>query len=134
MDCQSLKPALILLTERSVCLVLASCKHILCFGDYQSIAYIRIRRRDCADRMDRNRWPKVAGIMTVKKYGGMKIKAKLKANCEGEWRSAQIQGTWLFGGLNFATWRQIFSAQFLKFFSLTNKTVLSVCEPSTSVS
>jgi len=29
--------------------------------------------------MDRNRWPKVAGIMTVKKYGGMKIKAKLES-------------------------------------------------------
>jgi hypothetical protein len=34
-------------------------------GEYQSTAYTRIRRRDCADRMDRNRWPKV----TVKKYG-----------------------------------------------------------------
>jgi len=55
--------------EPLVCLVLASCKQILCFGDYQSTAYIRIMWRDCADRMDRNRWPKVAGIMTVKKYG-----------------------------------------------------------------
>ena len=68
MDCESLKPALILLTEPSVCLALESCKQILCFGDYQSTACIRIRRRDCADRMDRNRWPKVARIMTVKLY------------------------------------------------------------------
>lgn len=77
------------------------------------------------------RWPE---LWPWGNMGRMKIKGKLKANCEGARRTAQIQGTWLFGGLNFATWRQIFSAWFLKPFSLAHKIVLSICAPSTSVS
>jgi hypothetical protein len=37
---------------------------------------MRIIRKDCADRMDGNRWTKTAGIINVQQYGCDQVKAE----------------------------------------------------------
>jgi len=64
------------------------------------------------------RWPE---LWPWRNMGGMKIKVKLKVNCEGACRITQIQGTWLFRGLNFERGAKYFQDNFWSPFPLQTK-------------